>query len=236
MTTWQRLIFLDWSASRSGLARQRWSQRVTHHSKSTSISVHRWDGAISKNPYQPTNQPSASQPAHHFPAFQDFPSALCAELDLIAAHGSAQMRAVADRGIRRPIAFIGSGIQRPVRNEILIDPYAVDPVGKSLTHFIQTSNEPSHSSKLMHGAGGGPPLVPPQLKCLVLTNGSFAPEAAVRLLDYDNRSARSCHDHHLASAFAWDAILKWEIGGERRILSRYLRQAATRINHAPFLR
>jgi len=28
------------------------------------------------------NQPSASQPAHHFPAFQDFPSALCAELDL----------------------------------------------------------------------------------------------------------------------------------------------------------
>jgi hypothetical protein len=118
------------------------------------------DAAISKNPYQPTNQPSASQPAHHFPAFQDFPSALCAELDLIAAHGSAQMRAVADRGIRRPIAFIGSGFQRPVRNERLIDPYAVDPVGKSLTHLIQTSNEPSHSSKLMHGAGGGPSLVP----------------------------------------------------------------------------
>jgi hypothetical protein len=33
------------------------------------------------------------------------------------------------REIRVPIAFIGSEIQRPVRNDILVDAYTIDPAG-----------------------------------------------------------------------------------------------------------
>jgi hypothetical protein len=45
--------------------------------------------------------------------------------------------------------------------------------------LYQTSNEPFHSSKLMHRAGDGNGLCSVQLRHLVFMNGRFAPTAAV---------------------------------------------------------
>jgi hypothetical protein len=36
-----------------------------------------------------------------------------------------------------PILFLSTGIRRPVRNDVLIDLYAFDPAGISLTRFTK---------------------------------------------------------------------------------------------------
>ena len=96
---------------------------------------------------------------------------------LIAAHQSAQVPALAV--IRVAIACIGSEIRRPVRNDILVDAYTIDPNGNYPDSLYQTSNEPFHSSKLMHRAGDGNGLCSVQLRHLVFMNGRFAPSAAI---------------------------------------------------------
>ena len=73
---------------------------------------------------------------------------------LVAANESAQVPAVALEKFECPIAFIGSGIRRPVRNDILVAPYTIDQAGIVPTHFIKISNEPFQSSKLMHDGTG----------------------------------------------------------------------------------
>jgi hypothetical protein len=56
--------------------------------------------------------------------------------------------------------------------------YTIDPAGNYPDSLYQTSNEPFHSSKLMHRAGDGNGLGSVQLRHFVFMNDRFAPEAA----------------------------------------------------------
>jgi hypothetical protein len=60
--------------------------------------------------------------------------------------------------------------------------YTIDPTGNYPDSLYQTSNEPFHSSKLMHRAGDGNGLGSVQLRHLVFMNGRFAPAAVIRAL------------------------------------------------------
>src|ERR1700722_14517408 len=90
------------------------------------------------------------------------------------------MQRAARKEFASSIAFKDSENSTATGSDAPLDPHTIDPARFSRLTSSNTSHEPSHSSKLMLGAGDGTRLGPAQLGYLVFMNGRFAPEVVDR--------------------------------------------------------